>query len=215
MPTATEFFGITAQNRGALTTTYTAPGKFSASGIMMTPAPTWDGHPLGVYSTDFWKNILDASETLAYCCPSGCEYYEVGGCVSTLGPVTSYTYSEYCILQGRSGGELTFISSVDGLTYPDGVASRMKPTETPIYSTIMVDLEEAVGGNENLSDIAVATWAPEIVLIYQESDMVKGEGDSDGDGRDENAASTITGQGLISVLRLRLGLLAGTGMIFF
>ncbi|CAG1969209.1 unnamed protein product [Fusarium graminearum] len=306
MPTATEFFGITAHNLGPLTTTYTAPtscatsvknpvfvnattphhflaeagcnwasygdcipsgkewesgeqqtstffqhtsvyfspgiycpagwktvgllahakdGKFSASGALTTPVSTFDGYPQGnVYHTDFWKNMLDESETLAYCCPSGYEANEHGGCVSILGPVTSYTYSEYCMIKGGRA-KLTFISSVDGLTYQDGVVSLMEPTEPLEGTTVTVGLGEAVGETGNdFSDIAVATWVPVVPLVYKKSDMdeAKGESDESGsgtgiataEGGGENAASTIPRQGLVVVLGLLSGILAGTSIFF-
>jgi hypothetical protein len=58
---------------------------------------------------------------------------------------------------------------------------------------------------------------------YKKSDMDKNKGESDdgetgtatatGEGSDENAASIVPRQGLISVLGLTLGLLVGTGML--
>ncbi|KAF5235277.1 hypothetical protein FAUST_7171 [Fusarium austroamericanum] len=309
MPTATEFFGITAWNLGPLTTTYTAPsscatsikhpvfvnaaspysalafpsctwmpygeclpnhkewesgdqqtssffqqtsvyfspgiacpagwetvgllahlesGKFSASGVLTTPAPTYDGFPQGVYPTDFWKNMLDESETVAYCCPrcSGYEgnQYGYAECLSKLGPVSSYTYSEHCMVYGR-GGEITVISSVDGLAYSDGVLSRMEPTRVSDYRLTTLNLGVVVGETRNgFSDIALATWVPAIPLVYKKSDMAKakgengesgsGTGTATAEGGGENAASTIPRQGLVVVLGLLLGILAGTSIFF-
>ncbi|KAG8353900.1 hypothetical protein FVEN_g8248 [Fusarium venenatum] len=299
MPTATEFFGITAQNLGPLTTTYTAPsscatnlnhpvfvdatshhvvvavpscswptygdcipsakgweltdqqtttfyqgtsvfyspglacpydwktvgllahtesGKFSASGALTSTTSGVDGFPELIHPTEYWKNMLDESETLAYCCPSGFSGNVYGDCVSTLGPVSSYTYSEYCQVYGNGGGRLTIISSVDGLTNTEGVFSIMKPTQTwEATSTFTGDLEELQEKTGyGFSDIAVASWIPAIPLVYKKSDMDK-KGDSDDSengtatatgGSDESAASTIPGQSAISVIGLALGLLA-------
>ncbi|KAG8670818.1 hypothetical protein FPOAC2_04121 [Fusarium poae] len=308
MPTATEFFGITAHNLGPLTTTYTAPsscatnlnyhvfvnatsphdllavpscswpkygdcvpsakeweltdqqtttfyqgtsvffspgiacpagwntvgllahtesGKFSASGVLATPAPKLEyeeGLPELVYPTDYWKNMLDESETFAYCCPSGYGGNVYGECSSLLGPVSSYTYSEICQRYGR-GGQLTIISSVDGLTYTDGVLSLIEPTRAyEVTSTAMLDLGELQQETGNgFSDIAIASWTPAIPLVYKKSDMDKGDSDDSetgstavtGEGSGESAASTVQRQSFISVLGLALGILAGGGMLFF
>lgn len=98
--------------------------------------------------------------------------------------------------------KLTFISSVDGLTYQDGVVSLIEPTEPLEGTTVTVGLGEAVGETGNdFSDIAVATWVPVVPLVYKKSDMdeAKGESDESGsgtgtataEGGGENAASTI------------------------
>ncbi|KAL6918641.1 hypothetical protein FSST1_010136 [Fusarium sambucinum] len=303
MPTATEFFGITAYNLGPLTTTYTAPsscstnlkhpifvnatsphdllawpscswaifgdcipsgkalesggqqtsvfyqgtssffspgiacpagwktvgliahtesGKFSASGVLATPAPKLDyitGLPDSIYATDYWKNILDESETLAYCCPSGYRGDVYGQCLSTLGPVSSYTYSEFCQLYGR-GGELTVISSLDGLTYSNGVLSRLEPTRTYEVTTTTLDLGVLEGETENgFSDIAIASFVPGIPLVYKKSDMDKKRDSESGTttatgGSDESVAATVPRQSLISVLGLALGFLAGSGILY-
>jgi hypothetical protein len=73
-------------------------------------------------------------------------------------------------------------------------------------------------------DFVVATWVPAVPLIHQQSDLDEAEDDDDdendggddGDGEDTdgNAASTKTpGNGVVSVLGLTLGILAGMGML--
>lgn len=144
--------------------------------------------------------------------------------MSTLGPVASYTYSEHCSIYGH-GDELTIISSVEGLTYSEGVISRLEPTRAMAYTMTMVDLEEVVGETENgFSDLMVATWVPVVPLVYKQSDMEKKEEDSDesgtgtvtatGESSNENAASTPPRQGLVSVFGLMLGVLVCTGMLW-
>ncbi|KAF4953811.1 hypothetical protein FSARC_12310 [Fusarium sarcochroum] len=182
-----------------------------------------DGYGRDVYPTDVWKNPLDESETLAYCCPSHYLGVVHRGCISTLGPVTSNTYSQHCVVYAPPGGYTT-ISTVDGLTYSEGVVSCLEPTGTLAGSTTMVDLGVVVGETGNgFSDIAVATWVPAVPLVYKKSDMVKKEGDSDdsgtrtatatGEGSNENAVPGVPRQGVITVLELTLGVLAGTGML--
>ncbi|CAJ0544213.1 Ff.00g035040.m01.CDS01 [Fusarium sp. VM40] len=213
-PAGWETVGLLAHDEGS---------KFSASGVLATPAMTYSGMPRAVEVTEFWKNILDTSETLAYCCPSGYQGDERRGCMSTLGPVASYTYSKHCSMYGH-GDKLTIISSVEGLTYSEGVISRLEPTRALAYTTTMVDLEEVVGEAENgFGDLMVATWVPVVPLVYKQSDMEKKEEDSDesgtrtatatGEGGNENAASSPPRQGLVSTLGLMLGVLVCTGML--
>lgn len=122
------------------------------------------------------------------------------------------------------GDKLTIISSVEGLTYSEGVISRLEPTRALAYTTTMVDLEEVVGEAENgFGDLMVATWVPVVPLVYKQSDMEKKEEDSDesgtrtatatGEGGNENAASSPPRQGLVSTLGLMLGVLVCTGML--
>ncbi|PTD01192.1 hypothetical protein HYE67_000100 [Fusarium culmorum] len=203
MPTATEFFGITAWNLGPLTTTYTAPSS-CATNIK---------HPVFV-------NAISPYSALAF--PSN--QYRYAECLSTLGPVSSYTYSEHCMVYGR-GGEITVISSVNGLAYSDGVLSRMEPTRASDYTLTTVNLGAVVGETGNgFSDIALATWVPAIPLVYKKLDIAKAKGESDesgsgtgtatDDGGGDNAASTIQRQGSIVVLGLLSEILVGTSILF-
>lgn len=68
------------------------------------------------------------------------------------------------------------------------------------------------------TELVVATWVPAVPLIHQQSDVDEAEEDDDEDDDDEdaggNAASTKTpGNGVVSVLGLALGILAGMGML--
>ncbi|KAJ4110269.1 hypothetical protein NW768_012029 [Fusarium equiseti] len=318
MPTATEFFGITAHNLGPLTTTFTAPsscatsindnqvvfvnatspysiqgnarcglatfsdcfpsgdeldsfisqtsstffqttsvyfspgvacpagwktagalahgesGKMSASGVLSQEPPDADlEFPRAVWVTDAWRNMLDKSETLVYCCPSGFVGHAIGRCVSTLGPVSSYSYSQQCAVWFNNRDFYTSVSSVSGLSYSHGVWSFLSPTGTEAGTTSMMDLGEYVGATSNdFADIAVATWVQAVPLIYKKEDMDKKEGggetgttsatetasatgtESATDAETvENAASTVPRQSSISILGLTLGVLAGMGII--
>ncbi|KAH7182300.1 uncharacterized protein B0J16DRAFT_343491 [Fusarium flagelliforme] len=317
MPTATEFFGITAHNLGPLTTTFTAPsfcaisindndivfvnatspyslqgqaqcgwatftdcfpsgdeldsfvsetssaffkttliyfspgvacptgwktvgalahaesGKMSASGVLEQGPPDLDLElPRPVWVTDAWRNMLGESETLAYCCPSGYMGDVYGGCVSTLGPVTSYSYSQHCVVWHTNRDYYISVSSVSGLSYSHGVWSYFNPSGIAAGKTTTMDFGRVLGVTSNdFADIAVATWVQAVPLIYKKSDMDKKEGDGEtgtasatetvsatetssatGTATVENAASTLPRQGSVSTLGLVLGCLAGMGL---
>lgn len=83
--------------------------------------------------------------------------------------------------------------------------------------------------------MVIATYVPAVPLVYKQSDLDKaekndtGKGEEDGEGgdsggseqtsgsggseSDENAASTMSRHGVVSVLGLAMGVLAGTGML--
>lgn len=73
------------------------------------------------------------------------------------------------------------------------------------------------------TELVVATWVPAVPLIHQQSDVDEAEEDDDenddgddGDGEDAggNAASIKRPEnGVVSVLGLTLGILAGVGML--
>ncbi|KAJ4011771.1 hypothetical protein NW752_004172 [Fusarium irregulare] len=318
MPTATEFFGITAHNLGPLTTTFTAPsscatsindnhvlfvnvtspyyqegrprcgsatyadcfpsgdeldafisqtpptlfrttslyfspglacpagwktvgalahaesGKMSASGALAQEPPDADlEYPRAAWVTDVWRNMLHESETLAYCCPSDYVGHANGACVSTLGPVSSYSYSQQCAVWFTNRDFYTSVSSVSGLSYSHGVWSYLSPTDTQEGITSSMDLGEYLGETSNgFADIAVATWVQAVPLIYKKSDMDKKEDGGETETASttetasatgtesvtdpttaESAAATVTKQNIVSKLSLVLGVLAGLGIL--
>ena len=143
-----------------------------------------------------------------------------GECVSTLGPVSSYTYSEFCQVYGNGGRQLTIISTVDGVTNTEGVLSIMEPTRTwKATSTSMIDVEELqLETGTGVNDIVIASWVPAVPLVYKKSDMDKKKDGDDSETSEtstgESGASTVPRQGVFSVLGLALGLLASTGVLF-
>ncbi|KAF5563163.1 hypothetical protein FNAPI_2791 [Fusarium napiforme] len=273
MPTSTEFFGVTAQNLGPLTTTFTAPsacatgtdhhvivngsapnefwgqptcgikdrgscmpnGKsydslrsvttpldrvwyhyyspgiacpsgwttagnlvkdgdssLSASGVFSRPlrTATFEAQPLE--PSDFWGQIMNVSETIALCCPSPA-------------PVAVIT-----------------VTSVDG-------ASLTKPLisfDVQSAPTLTYEDDRLITHSRYSSELVVATWVPAVPLVHQQSDLDEAEkddgdddenddgDDGDSEGSDGNAAPTKTpGNGVVSVLGLTLGILAGMGML--
>ncbi|KAJ3549512.1 hypothetical protein NM208_g480 [Fusarium decemcellulare] len=186
----------------------------------LSETPDWratytGGGPTIVRATDMWLGILDTSETLALCCPSGYTGNSYGGCVSSLGPLSSYTYSQLCFIT-TAPDDYTVVSTVAGSPVTEGVISRLSratATETNYEDLNMTE--------PRMSGLAVATYVPGVHLVYKQSDVEDAkknstdddEKDSDGQGEDNAASMPSSRQGVVSVLAVTIGLLAGAGMI--
>lgn len=107
------------------------------------------------------------------------------------------------------------------------IVSGTGPVETVLTGAFLTE-------SRSSNDLVIATYVPAVPLVYKQSDLDKAEndtrkgegdgegGDSGGNGQtsgsggsesDENAASTMSRHGVVSVLGLAMGVLAGTGML--
>ncbi|KAG5790194.1 hypothetical protein H9Q69_010758 [Fusarium xylarioides] len=115
--------------------------------------------------------------------------------------------------------EIITVTSVDG-------ASLTKPlisfdVQSAPASTYEDD--RLITHSRYSSELVVATWVPAVPLVHQQSDLDEAEeeeddvddnDDGESEGSDGNAASAKTpGNGVVSVLGLILGILAGMGML--
>ncbi|KAI6749812.1 hypothetical protein FGRA07_00573 [Fusarium graminearum] len=114
------------------------------------------------------------------------------------------------------------VSTWDGTTLTDDrLVSFASATDEPM--TTLDDL--LLTGTAVEKYWAIATYVPAVQLVYKESDKDdskddekedddKDEEDSNDDSGDDNAASAMTPRsGVVSVLGITLGLLAGAGML--
>ncbi|KAF0637063.1 hypothetical protein FPSE5266_06952 [Fusarium pseudograminearum] len=167
--------------------------------------------------TDFWKNVIDKSETLAMCCPNGYAGDIYGFCKSTLGPLkptmSNQPNPNVCQVFYDGRDHVVTVTSLDGVAETNGLMSRIPITDSDDVRTTRVIAGE--WGEEQLKDLAYATWVPAVTLIHQETatgSADKGEkGDDDKEKDDKNAASRVGG--VVSVLGVTLGLLLGAGML--
>lgn len=154
-----------------------------------------------------------------------------GNCISTLGPRSSFisTYSEICLIYAPI--DLTQIGTLDGTTLTQdllSIVSGTGPVETVLTGAFLTESRPP-------NDLVIATYVPAVPLVYKQSDLDKaekndtGKGEGDGEGGDsggseqtsgsggsegdENAASTMSRHGVVSVFGLAMGVLAGTGML--
>ncbi|RGP66282.1 hypothetical protein FSPOR_6660 [Fusarium sporotrichioides] len=308
MPTATEFFGIGANNLGPLTTTYTAPpsctattntdhilfanatspyldyvmsssceakpfgdcypsgkkydsigkqmtsvgqgvyhyfspgiacpdgwetaatlkhgsksGEIDVSGALTVSATSLTSlivsefsQALPLHPTDFWRNVLDKSETLAYCCPRGYAGDIHGFCKSTLGPLTRTKSNQpdpaYCRVFVTGKDLVSTITSLDGVTLTNNNGLQSVVPFTGDASTETLTL--ATWGDDVVTDLVYATWVPAVTLIHKETATGSADdGESDEKKDDESHASSVGKGGVLSVLGVTLGLLAGAGML--
>ncbi|GKU22064.1 unnamed protein product [Fusarium langsethiae] len=304
MPTATEFFGIAANNLGPLTTTFTAPpsctattntdhilianatspyldylmsssciakpfgdcypsgkeydsvvqqttnwgqgvyhyfspgfacpdgwetaatlkhgsksGEIDVSGALTVSATYMTERLVSHYSqalplhpTDFWRNILDNSETLAYCCPHGYAGDIHGFCKSTLGLLKPTKSNDpdpnYCQVYVSDGGLVVTVTSVDGVTQTNGAALRSVGPITGNLSTTRLTF--GMWGDYGMTNYAYATWVPAVTLIYKETATGSADkGESDEKKDDQSHASSVGRGGVLSLLGVTFGLLAG------
>ncbi|KAM0385527.1 hypothetical protein ACHAPY_000063 [Fusarium culmorum] len=175
--------------------------KASASGAL--ESPDWDEfmNPSYLHPTDDYR--ADA----------------FGQCVSTIGPTESYTYSEMCLTFNRD--KMLPVSTWDGTTLTDNrLASFASATDEPM--TTLDDL--FLTGTAVDGYLAIATYVPAVQLVYKESDKEDSKDeDKEGDDKDEeddndsgdgnSASATTPRSGVVSVLGITLGLLAGAGML--
>ncbi|KAF5571391.1 hypothetical protein FPHYL_508 [Fusarium phyllophilum] len=191
--------------------------SLSASGVFSRPvrSDTFEAQPLE--PSDFWGQIMNVSETIALCCPSDYVADPAGYCFSTVGPMSEFNYSSMC--HSPAPVEVITVTSVDG-------ASLTKPLISfDVLSTPASTYEDdrLVTHSRYSTEFVVATWVPAVPLVHQQSDLDEAEeeedddndnDDGDSEGSDGNAASAKTpGNGVVSVLGLTLGILAGMGML--
>jgi hypothetical protein len=113
------------------------------------------------------------------------------------------------------------ITTWDGTTLgPNQLISLASGTDEP--RTTLDDL--FLTATVVRSDWAIATYVPAVPLVYKESDKEDAEDDDDSGDNDEEdgdndaddnsaASTTASRQGVLSVLGLTLGFLAGAGML--
>ncbi|KAH7152559.1 hypothetical protein EDB81DRAFT_585285, partial [Dactylonectria macrodidyma] len=153
------------------TTVGVATGGGGSSGDegIITAVPTWgpgEQYPF----VHVFSNVLDASETGAWCCPSDFKVNENGDCYSSLGPISSYSVSEYCVVIISNENVVT-VSSVEGTAITPPVVS-LTPAETSLLTSIRTIFRAEV------TDYIVVQEVPAVMMVYKESDL---SGDSNGD----------------------------------
>ncbi|EXA43063.1 hypothetical protein FOQG_15791 [Fusarium oxysporum f. sp. raphani 54005] len=192
--------------------------SLSVSGVFSSRIQASTTGAVQLEPADFWAEIMNVSETIAYCCPSDYVANPAGHCFSTVGPRSEFNYSSMCYTPAPV--DIITVTSLDGASLTQPLISFDVLT-TPA-STYLDD--RLLTQSRYSSDFVVATWVPAVPLIHQQSDVdeaddeddEENDGGDDGDGEDTdgNAASTKTpGNGIVSVLGLTLGALAGMGML--
>ncbi|KAH7253620.1 uncharacterized protein BKA55DRAFT_689118 [Fusarium redolens] len=176
--------------------------SLSVSGVFTSRIQASTTGAVQLEPADFWGEIMNVSETIAYCCPSDYQANPVGQCFSTLGPRSEFNYSSMCYTPAPV--DILTVTTLDGSSLTQPLLSlEVLTTPTTTY------LDDGMLTQSDYSrDLVVATWVPAVPLIHQQSDLDEAEDDDDdendggddGDGEDTdgNAASTKTpGNGVI------------------
>ncbi|CAM1503478.1 Fc.00g010690.m01.CDS01 [Cosmosporella sp. VM-42] len=159
-----------------------------------------------------FANILDPSETLVWCCPSGHTVNIYGGCISSVRPLATHRVTELCLLVYPSEDVVT-VTSFHGSAWTPPLIS-ITPAETQLET-----LKETISADE-ASSYAIIHSYPIVALVHQASDSAgsgdagKGKYDDDGKSKDgEGNAASMRGLSLIPFGVVAIGVLAGAGLL--
>ncbi|RTE83933.1 hypothetical protein BHE90_001520 [Fusarium euwallaceae] len=191
-----------------------AKSKGTPTKGMLTAQPDWNiTEPAFLPLTSVWTSVLEDSETLVYCCPSGYTGDNFLNCHSIMGPITDFGYTTGCI------------HSWDGKKYTDATAT-FEGVESPYISKIKITAKpgtaywtETVITVEE-TNIHVATKVPAVALVYQSSDLEKAtlpggsekETSSSGESEKNAAAAPLSVRGIMPVVAVLVGMVAGVGL---
>ncbi|KAI1637436.1 hypothetical protein F4809DRAFT_661118 [Biscogniauxia mediterranea] len=145
-------------------------GALNASGVF-TQDPWGEFREYGVVDAqlplgEVYLGALDAAETLVFCCPSGYAGDIHGGCSSSLAPLTSYSFSDYCVVYYPDDDYVT-VSTVTEASLTVNLISITATSDA--VSTFTEGLTAWYSSAR--ADIAIATMVPAVALVYQESDL--------------------------------------------
>ncbi|RSL74453.1 hypothetical protein CEP53_000293 [Fusarium sp. AF-6] len=186
-----------------------AKSKGTPTKGMLTAQPDWNiTMPALLPLTSVWTSVLEDSETLVGY--TGDNYLN---CHSIIGPITELGYTKGCI-HTWDGKYYTDVTA----TFEDGESpylSKIKMTAGPgtaYWTKTTLTVEE--------ENIDVATKVPAVALIYQSSDLEKAtltggsekETSSSGDGEKNAAAAPLSVRGIIPVVAVLVGMIAGAGV---
>ncbi|KAJ4250172.1 hypothetical protein NW762_011987 [Fusarium torreyae] len=163
-----------------------------------------------------WLDILDPSETLAYCCPSGWTGGIWGGCFTSIESFDLSKYPTRCIRVYPDEAVVT-VNTVEGTRVSEGIMSIA--TVTNKYTQLTQALTSIEPEASELKEIAVARVLPAVPLVYRDSDVKAAKDGDDGkdddkDGDDSNGASKLlAAQGLGPLVAVVAGLLTGAGLL--
>ncbi|KAM0261904.1 hypothetical protein ACHAPA_009530 [Fusarium lateritium] len=196
-------------------------GSDERSGFFTATARGNWSKPQGMAPDDEWLNILDPSETLAYCCPSGWTGVVGGNCRTSIEPFESSDFTNACYQDSRQ--DVVTVHTVEGESWTDsnGILSAMPETQTWLETT-----EPFENGWTMETAVVVARNMPAIPLVFKASDVEAAkndtkDGEDKGDGKggseevDKNdAASTLPKMlGFVPVAALVVGVLTGAGLL--
>ncbi|KAF5004996.1 hypothetical protein FDECE_8521 [Fusarium decemcellulare] len=164
--------------------------------------PAWEHFYLS--PEEVWLNVLEASETLAFCCPSGWVADIWGGCYSSIEPFESATYTMKCA-RALPLSAIVTVYTIDGTSVSEPKYSMLPITEniaeTKVFTT------NTMVGPTNFDDVAIVRGFPPVIMVYKDSDVKAKDADDNG----TSTLSTVGGIG--SVIAVLIGVLTGIGLL--
>ncbi|KLO79631.1 uncharacterized protein LW93_13328 [Fusarium fujikuroi] len=193
-------------------------GSAYRSGVFTSTTSVNSSHPLQMGSDEWWLRVLEPSETLAWCCPSGWASLPYGYCRSSIAPALSAGYNSACYEGVAETAAIVTVHTVEGepVSDTDGLLSFL-PDVT--YTTETVALTEQWSDPSLVASMVIARQFPAVEMIYKAEDVKAANNGSkaDEDGKakdDDNAASTLSMVGgVASGVALIVGLLTGAGLL--
>ncbi|KAM0217709.1 hypothetical protein ACHAQI_001759 [Fusarium lateritium] len=166
------------------------------------PAESYERHFLS--PDEIWLEVLESSETLAYCCPSGWTAGIWQRCYSSIMPFTSATYTEVCYNYLPDDAR-AIAHTIDGTSVTDDMFTILSVTDWT--QTTMAFTAQGGPQPRNLADVAIVRNFPAVGLVYKDSDAAKatetstsGDKSEESQGADENGASTVPKPGSLAPL---------------
>ncbi|KAF4336849.1 hypothetical protein FBEOM_9308 [Fusarium beomiforme] len=195
-------------------------GSEVRSGIFTTTVRPNISMPVQMGSDEWWLKVLEPSETLAWCCPSGWAGNLGGVCRSSIAPALSAGYSSACYEIVPEDAFVT-VHTVDGerVSDTDGLISLVPYTS---YTKETFTMTGRWPEPTFLESLVLARQVPVVELVYKAEDVEaakngpkEDDDDKDVKGKDDgNAASALSNfGGVLSVVALMVGLLTGAGLL--
>lgn len=144
-----------------------------------------------------------------------------GGCFSSIEPLKSAAYSEYCNAYAPASAGVE-VHTVEGTSVATPLISWRSVTDLTTRTMAISDLRDS--RPTGFDDLVVARNMPAVALVYKPSDVKKtkdsgdeksGESEESKDAKadDDNGASTLNGGSFIPLVAVLFSMLVGAGML--
>ncbi|KAM0348712.1 hypothetical protein ACHAPU_004151 [Fusarium lateritium] len=190
------------------------------SGFFTATARSNLSEPGGMRPDDYWLKILEPSETVAYCCPSGWTGIPNGNCRTSITPFASAHYPDSCNeIVPESVDAIVTVHTVEGESWPDtrGILSAMPETQS--WSTTMEPMfwpeKTAAVIARNMAAVPLVFKASDVEAAKNSTESKDDDDKGDGEKVDKNDAASSLPKvlGLAPVAALAVGLLTGAGLL--
>ncbi|KAJ4007651.1 hypothetical protein NW752_010318 [Fusarium irregulare] len=164
---------------------------------------------------EVWLNVLASDETLAICCPSGWTASTAGICQSSIMPLTSATYTEFC--QRRLPASLVATYYTVGTSvYSDPIRSIRTWDNPDDYAMTVPFTTGSPMLPVDPDNVIVQKKLHAVHMVYKEGDSKetgKTDPPSSGSDDDKNASSGLEATKLGPVVAVVVGVLVGAGLL--